>query len=120
MEIIMKIVFLSNFYNHHQAFLSKKLYELTSGQYKFIEVEKMPNERMNLGYSNKKDEYVVYYYDSCEDAQGWIDNADVLIVGSVAEKFFKRRKDNNKLIIKYPPLINRHGNINSVVVTYMI
>ena len=97
----MKIAFLSNFYNHHQSYLSKELYKLTEGQYRFIETEAVPGERKKLGYSEKKDEFVMSYYDSKEEAQQWIDDATVVIMGSAPGNLLENRKKKNKLIFRY-------------------
>lgn len=47
------IVFISNFLNHHQYPVAQRLYELTSGNYRFIETEEMPESFKRNGY----DEY---------------------------------------------------------------
>ena len=97
----MKIAFISNFYNHHQVFLSRQIYTLTDGQFKFIETSKMPEERRNLKYSNFKDEFVIFYYDSVEKNQEWIDSADIVIMGSAPKKLVANRKKQNKVIFRY-------------------
>lgn len=97
----MKIVFLSNFYNHHQSYVSRKLYEFTNGQYRFIETTNVPEERIKFGYSDHKDEFVLHYEKNREEAQRWIDSADVVIAGSTNEKLLSNRKKNNKIIFKY-------------------
>ena len=97
----MKIAFLSNFYNHHQSNLSKKLYDLTNNQYRFIATMQLPKEQKNLGYNNLNDEFVLFYNENNEEAQEWIDNADVLIVGSADEKILAKRKKSNKIILRY-------------------
>ena len=48
----MKIVFVSNYYNHHQSAVSMALDKLTNGQYTFIQTEPMSEERLKLGYGN--------------------------------------------------------------------
>ena len=45
----MRIVFLSNYFNHHQSALSDALWRETEGQYLFIEGHTMPEERKQLG-----------------------------------------------------------------------
>ena len=50
----MKIVFISNYFSHHQKPLSEQLYALTDGNYRFIETEPMEEDRRNLGWGEEK------------------------------------------------------------------
>ena len=43
----LKIVFISNYFNHHQKYLSEELNSLTKGNYYFIETEPMESERLD-------------------------------------------------------------------------
>lgn len=54
----MKIVFVSNTFHHHQANVSDNLYEVTNGNYAFIETEPMRQDRLQLGWKN--DNYPPY------------------------------------------------------------
>ena len=54
MTIIMNIVFLSNYFNHHQKPLSDELFSLLKGNYYFIETMPIEEERVNLGWRNDK------------------------------------------------------------------
>ena len=47
----MKIVFVSNYYNHHQSAISEEFYKQTGGSYVFIATAQMSDERKKLGYS---------------------------------------------------------------------
>lgn len=49
----MKIVMLSNYYNHHQKFLSDALYTLTGGKFWFIETQNMEIERLQIGWGQR-------------------------------------------------------------------
>lgn len=100
----MNIVFISNFYNHHQSFISRKLYELTDGNYRFIATTEIPEERKKLGYREHVESFVCNYGDegkSQESMQKWIDEADVVIVGSAPEALLANRKRGKKLIFRY-------------------
>lgn len=100
----MKIIFISNFYNHHQSGISRKLYELTSGQYRFVATEEIPEERKKMGYSGIDDEFVVQYgVDPVQDCQisRWIDEAEAIIIGSAPEHLIQNRKKQRKLILRY-------------------
>ena len=80
----MKVVFISNFYNHHQKPFSYKIFSALGNNYYFIETEKIPEERKNMGYGMETfPEYVVTADKDKNNAviQKLIEDADVLIVG---------------------------------------
>lgn len=100
----MKIVFISNFYNHHQSELSDYLFRFTDGEYRFVATEPLPEERRAMGYASLTDSFVMQYgEDAVQDAQiqQWIDNADAVIVGSAPEHLLEYRKQQRKLILRY-------------------
>lgn len=102
--IRLRIAFVSNFFNHHQAYISDELYELTGGNYRFIETSPMPQERKTLGYAQKTMDYVLRYgEDEQQNAlvMEWIDTADAVIIGSAPEELLKNRKKNKKMIVRY-------------------
>lgn len=78
----MKIVFLSNFFNHHQKALSDALYKATNGNYWFVETLDMPEEQRLLGYHKYSEPYVVRYDTSSKDSiNHLIMDANVVIYG---------------------------------------
>ena len=97
----MRIVFLSNYYNHHQAYLSRKLYALTDGNYNFIASTRVSESRKKLGYAEFKDDFVISCDESGQDVQAIIDSADVVICGSAPESWINNRKQQGKLILRY-------------------
>lgn len=101
----MKIVFVSNFYNHHQSAVSDVLYHLTGGNYFFISTGKMSEERKRLGYGRGSvPDYVLYSYQSDaehERCQRVINEADVVIAGSAPKHLLYDRMKSGKLIFCY-------------------
>ena len=100
----MKLVFVSNFYNHHQKYVSEALYQLTGGNYWFVATTEVPEGRKKLGYREEIQDFVIQYYESEEikkKTQELINNADVVIVGSAPEKLLAERKKARKPIIRY-------------------
>lgn len=71
----------------------------------FISTTIMSQERKNLGYGFDKDpEFVLHIYiDEAERsiAEQWINDADIVIVGSAPEELLKYRKKSGKLIFRY-------------------
>ena len=45
----MKVVFASNYFNHHQKFLSDAFYKRLGEKYSFLETEPMEADRANGG-----------------------------------------------------------------------
>lgn len=108
-----KIVFISNYFNHHQKYLSDALFELTNGNYCFIETEPISGERLNMGWGeNKLPGYVRQSYLSNEklcECQDLINNADCVITGSAPEVLLENRKKQNKLIFRYSERLLKKG-----------
>lgn len=109
----MKIVFVSNFYNHHQSELAKNFFRLTNGEYYFIETEPIEKERTKMGWGEKvTPSYVKQSYTSAEDykrCQSLIDLADVVIYGSAPESMIKNRLKSGKLTFKYSERMYKEG-----------
>jgi len=101
---ITKIVFVSNFFNHHQKFLSDEFRKMVNEGYKFIATRPMSNSRKALGWKEYDMDYIIHSYKSVAEYQKSIDlinNADVVIYGSAPEKMIKRRIKSKKLTFKY-------------------
>lgn len=104
MNKITKIVFVSNFFNHHQKFLSDEFRKMVNEGYKFIATRPMSNSRKALGWKEYDMDYIIHSYKSVAEYQKSIDlinNADVVIYGSAPEKMIKRRIKSKKLTFKY-------------------
>lgn len=108
----MKVVFVSNYINHHQIPVSDELYKLTDGDYLFIQTEPMEEERVKMGWDvdavNKP--YVKLYYDAKEECDHLIMNADCVIFGGTEkEEIIKPRLEANKLTIRYSERLYKEG-----------
>lgn len=101
----MKIAFVSNFYNHHQKYLSDALYELTEGNYCFIATAPISEERLKMGWGTEQaPDYVYYSYineENKQNCQKIIDEADVVILGSAPYEVLKTRLKQGKLTFRY-------------------
>lgn len=98
----MKVVFISNFFNHHQAPFSEAMYRLTKGQYWFIATEKMAEERKSMGWGREQvPGYVLESFSSNENLR----KAKELILESDVAVFGLNGWDNFKLI---QPRLKRH------------
>ena len=74
----MKVVFISNFFNHHQKPFSDAMYKALEGQYVFVETSVMPEARKALGYVQYCEPYVKYYYENSDVIQKQIDDLNNL------------------------------------------
>lgn len=100
----MRIVFLSNFLNHHQKPLSDELYKLTNGEYAYIETEPMEEARRQLGYQDIEAPYVIKCYNHPKpppEIVKIINEADAVIIGSAPDSYITTRTKCKKLTFKY-------------------
>lgn len=102
----MKIVYVSNFMNHHQHPFSSALLRQKNIEYVFVSLEPTPDERTSLGYAdmNHSCSFVLPAYASAENqqaAQKLLDEADVAIFGSCPDALISRRAGQGKLCFKF-------------------
>ncbi len=101
----MKIVFVTNFINHHQVHIADEFYELTGHNYSFVATTRMPDSFAKSGYPDFSDRpYLVNAYESSETearAIAMIDDADVVMCGSAPERFVRNRIRSGKLTFRY-------------------
>lgn len=101
----MKIVFVSNYFNHHQKPLCQALHELTGGNFEFIATIPMRQERKALGYGmDAEPEYVIRSYASPEAEKACrerILEADVVIAGSAPEDMIAPAIRRGILVFRY-------------------
>lgn len=97
----MRIVFLSNYFNHHQSALSDALWRETEGQYLFIEGQVMPEERKQLGCGASGRAYVMPLRRHERQAIRAVLEADVVVAGSAPEWLVQIRVRSGKLLLRY-------------------
>lgn len=101
----MKIVFCSNYMNHHQLYVSKALISL-GVEYTFVATTDIPTERKALGYKDMNSAYdwIVRAYESKEQekvAKKLIKEADLVIAGSAPMQYLRGRILKNKPVFLY-------------------
>lgn len=98
----MNVVFISNYFNHHQRSLSDYLYKQCDSYY-FISTKEMREERKLLGYGEANIPDYVFYHtnDTYDDILKKIDTADVIIAGSAPESLLRECVRKNKLVFRY-------------------
>ena len=98
----MKTVFLSNYFNHHQRFISDELNARCS-EYTFVSTSEMREERKALGYGDIiVPEYVLDHKgENDPKIEERINSCDVVLWGSAAVDTVKKRINNEGLTYKY-------------------
>ena len=96
------LIFISNYFNHHQVPLSQELYNLTDGNFRFIELEEMPQSFKDSGYPSYDDcPMLVQAWKSADNmklANDLVRSAEVVIYGSIKSyKWITARLNDGKL-----------------------
>ena len=99
----MTLLFLSNYFNHHQKPFSDAMYRRLGDGYRFVETEAMSDERKKLGWGNiERPSYVLTRNeDNKDEIQALIDSANAVIIGSAPDFLIRHRLKQNKLIFRY-------------------
>lgn len=110
----MKIIFVSNFINHHERFFCDEMYNNTNVEFYFIQTMCMDEERINLGWGIDISTfpYCICSYGSNGEYKKALDlcsSADVLILGGAPNEFVAERVKNNKLTFYYAERLFRNG-----------
>lgn len=99
----MNIVFISNYFNHHQKEFSDCISSYDDISYTFVATSKVSDERKKLGYGNWEiPDYVLEFssYDNSK-LKKIIDNADVIILGMAPERLVKKHIKAGKILFRY-------------------
>lgn len=101
----MRLIFISNYFNHHQKPISDIWYEKYGNDYIFIETENMDSERKSMGWEMSEfPTYVIKpeeFYSKRKFYQTAIDNAQVVVIGSAPNELVRNRIKENKLTFRY-------------------
>lgn len=101
----MKLVFVSNYFNHHQKSFCEEMHRRLGDGFTFISTGEMREERKKLGYI--RDDAPDYVFDAHTDnekkinAIKLINEAEVVIAGSCPEEMLRERLRSKKLIFRY-------------------
>lgn len=98
----MKILYLSNYFNHHQKPLADEMYAaLGEGNYYFVETTGVPEFRKKLGYKEITAQYVLRYEgDNISKVNTLIKEVDVVIYGEAPLTLIKKRLKSGKLTFR--------------------
>lgn len=112
----MVISFFSNFFNHHQSNLADELYELTNGEFYFVELVTMPDLFASNGYGMIDRPYIVRAWkddDSRALALRLCIESDVALFGGKESlKYQIKRAKTNKLSFEVSERWFKRGFLN--------
>lgn len=101
----LKLVFASNYFNHHQKPFCEEMFKRLGDDFVFISTSIMSEERRKLGYSqNDMPIYVHCAYGGAvqmSKAIELINEADVVIAGAAPDDMFSERIRLGKLLLRY-------------------
>lgn len=110
----MKVIFLSNFFDHHVKPISEAFNSFPDVEYLFVATTKMTEERIRLGYDNHDSQDYVKEIDMEVESDvlsiiEMINKADVVILGAAPFKLVRKRLWRNKLTFLYSERIFKEG-----------
>lgn len=96
----MNVVFLSNYFSHHQKPLSDALAQRC--EYTFLATRELPPERRTLGWgADPEPDYVCRYTREPERGEACLRQADVILTGSAPEQLVQPCISRNQLVFRY-------------------
>lgn len=116
----MKLVFVSNYMNHHQMPVSMELAQLCradGGSYTFIQTEPMEQERIAMGWgeNRKEADFVRNYWEDEEGCQQLIREADAVIFGGCEEEsYIEARLQAGRPLWRYSEPLYKTGRYKFV------
>lgn len=131
----MKLIFVSNYFNHHQLSFCDALYELLEGSFCFLQTQPMEEERVKMGWQAEARPYVRYALaggtvepgveavtdralDGTPAATDWrelILSADVVIFGGCDdERYIQERLAAGRPIFRYNERLYKEGQWKAI------
>ena len=114
-EVSMKLVFVSNYINHHQMPVSLELDRLCraeGGSYAFVQTEPMERERVAMGWGemSREADFVHNFWEDEEGCQELIDRADAVIFGGCEdERYIRARLEAGSPVWRYSEPLYKTG-----------
>ncbi|MCQ2519449.1 MAG: glycosyltransferase [Lachnospiraceae bacterium] len=108
----MKLVFVSNYINHHQIPLCEELYRLSDGEFVFLATEPMSEERKAMGWdaTASSKNYVVNYFEDPDKGDSLImDSEYVLFGGTENQELIIKRLEAGKFTVRYSERLYKTG-----------
>ena len=121
----MQVVFVSNYFNHHQLSFCDALYEHLEGSFCFLQTQPMEEERIRMGWQAEERPYVRYVQADGTTTDGpttdgpeWQNlllTADVVIFGGCDdESYIRERLAAGKPIFRYNERLYKEGQWKAI------
>lgn len=112
----MKLVFVSNYINHHQIPFCDAMNRILRGSFRFIQTEEMERERLAMGWKEQTAiPYLKRYYEEPEECRRLIDGAQVVLFGgSDDESYVADRLERGEPVIRYSERLYKTGQWKAV------
>ena len=114
----MRIVFFSNYFNHHQKALCDSLFAIRGVEFTFVETQPMEEFRKDMGWQKEAEPYVLSAYESDEKEEKAMNlgrDAEVAIIGSAPERYIEKRLERNRLTFRYTERPMKEGWIKMFI-----
>lgn len=109
----MKIVFFSNYLNHHQYPLCMEFVNNPNIEFYFVATQKLEDERISLGYRDMNQEsFVIRTYEDPKAEEVAIklcEESDIMILGLASKKYMEARVRSKKILFLYTERIFKKG-----------
>lgn len=108
----MQVVFVSNYFNHHQLSFCDALYEFLEGSFCFLQTQPMEEERVRMGWQAEERPYVRYVQ---PEWRPLLLTADVVIFGGCDdESYIRERLAAGKPIFRYNERLYKEGQWKAI------
>jgi len=111
----MKLVFITNYYNHHTGPLSDAWYDLLGSEYLQVCTEPVEDERLKLGWASNNaagKPYLAFAYESpakARELKEEADAAEIVIYGGMDRSWIAPRISRGKLTFRYTERLFKKG-----------
>lgn len=112
----MKLVFVSNYINHHQIPFCNAMYETLEGSFAFIQTEAVEQERIRMGWKeNQELPYLKLYDQEPEACRQLIHDAKVVLFGGTDEEcYIEKRLESGRPVIRVSERLYKTGQWKAV------
>ncbi|MCM1189484.1 MAG: glycosyltransferase family 4 protein [bacterium] len=116
MEDQKKMVFVSNYINHHQIPFCNAMYRILRSSFLFVQTEPMERERVEMGWKEETEvPYLKRYYEEPKECQRLIDTARTVLFGGCEEESYVESRLERKLpVIRCSERLYRTGQWKAV------
>lgn len=112
----MRMVFVSNYINHHQIPFCNAMDRLLGGGFTFVQTQPMEEERVQMGWHEAvKPAYVRCFYEEEEACRRLIMDCDIVLFGGTEdESYIVPRLEAHKPVIRYSERLYKEGQWKAV------